>query len=537
MSTSLTLNKTSAPLSKEGHTPHPLFIVDESGTIIHANISTGKLWHTKAASLIGNYLPDLFFFEMESSDSADKKIQWDLLVTGATNNPIKLKARLPDQSERETEVLFSESFGLGTKGYSVQVIDSSNVLPLSIEQPPSENENRWEALIASGEIGLFDLNFVSQKTYYSTAWKAMLGYAEDELKNSHESWLELIHPEDSDAAPDYSSTREQAETIPYSVEFRMRHKTRGYIWIQSSGIQVFGESGKLERVVGVHLDIQERKEIEEESLVSEERFLTFINKTSRGFFDLNLKSQTAFYSPVWLKQLGYRSNDLGQTPADFLDLLSPEERESGLSELFTDPNNSDSNTFSRNYSLKHKEDRYVQFSSQIIRINDKNGTLNRIIGLQVPFESETDTGAHQQSLTLETALNTSSEGIIVTNSYGQILFINTQAEKLTGCTPGTGQDSLLDDVLHCKHKNSGQRVEGLVEQVLSSREPMAMNRNFLLVSPDGENERKIVLACELVKDNKNRLFGIVITFRDPKEMNLTPEELIKCNGMETLGVL
>ncbi len=543
MSTSLTLNKLSESPSGESLTSDPLFVVDEKGTIIHANSSAGKWWQTNAASLIGQYLLDLFLFEMESPDPADKAIQWDLLVTGALNNPVELKARLSDQSNRDTKIIFSESFGLGTKGYTVQLIDPAKAssLPTNqvpVESPqPSESEKRWDPLIASGEIGLFDLNFASDRIYYSAAWKTMLGYTIDELADTHQTWLDLIHPEDSDATPDHSATREKAETTPYSIEFRMRHKTRGFIWIQSAGIQIFGETGQLERVIGVHLDIQERKELEEESLVSEERFLTFVSKTSRGFFDLDLEAQTAFYSPVWLKQLGYSSGDLSHTPADFLDLLSPEERSNGLSELFSDPKNNDSTTLSRDYSLKHKEDRYVQFSAQIIRITDRSGTLTRVIGLQVPFEDETDAGPHQQSITLETALHSSNEGVIVTNSYGQILFINTKAEKLTGCEPGAGQNSLIDDILHCKYKSSGQRVEGLVEQVLSSREPMTMNRNFVLVSPDGENEREIVLACELVKDSKNRLFGVVITFRDPEEMNLTPEELIKCNGMESLGIL
>jgi PAS domain S-box-containing protein len=543
VSTSLTLNKFSESPSGESLSHDPLFVVDERGTIIHANGATGKWWQTNAASLIGQYLPDLFLFEMESPDPADKAIQWDLLVTGALNNPVELKARISDQSERNTEIIFSESFGLGTKGYTVQLKDPSKVSPISSSQAPNEStptsddEKRWEPLIASSEVGLFDLNFVSEKIYYSAAWKTMLGYAEDELEDTHQTWLDLIHPEDSDATPDHSATREQAETTPYSIEFRMKHKTRGFIWVQSSGIQIFGETGQLERVIGVHLDIQERKELEEESLISEDRFLTFVNKTSRGFFDLDIESQTAFYSPVWLKQLGYGANDISHTPADFLDLLSPEERSSGLSELFSDPTDADSNTFSKNYSLKHNEDRYVQFSAQIIRITSRNGDLTRVIGLQVPFEEETDAGPHQQSITLETALNSSNEGVIITNSYGQILFINSKAEKLTGCESGTGQNSLIDDVLHCKYRSSGQRVDGLVEQVLSSREPMKMNRNFTLVSPNEETETEIVLACELVKDSKNRLFGVVITFRDPEEMNLTPEELIKCNGMESLGVL
>ena len=93
----------------------------------------------------------------------------------------------------------------------------------------------------------------------------MLGFEDNELPNTQSTWIDLIHPEDSDAAPHQSIRRKPDESRPFNLEFRMRTRDGEYQWLQSRGVQKFDQDGKLSRVIGVHLDIQERKEIEEET--------------------------------------------------------------------------------------------------------------------------------------------------------------------------------------------------------------------------------------------------------------------------------
>ena len=158
----------------------------------------------------------------------------------------------------------------------------------------------------------------------------MLGFADDELPNTQSTWIDLIHPDDSDAAPHQSVRRKPNESRTFNLEFRMRCRDGNYKWLQSRGIQILDSDRKLERVVGLHIDIQERKEIEEESIQNEDRFFAFLTHTDRGFFDLDFIEGTAFFSSTWRKQLGYSEQDLDLTPKGFLELLSPEDAASGL---------------------------------------------------------------------------------------------------------------------------------------------------------------------------------------------------------------
>src|SRR5690606_37811162 len=125
-------------------------------------------------------------------------------------------------------------------------------------------------LAATGPLGFFDLDLATGRVSTSPAWKRMLGYAADELPDTHEAWRSLIHPDDDAALPDRISRPPAAGHRNFSVEFRLRHQHGHYVWVQSSGIQLFSPDRTLQRVIGINTDITERKETEELGFASED---------------------------------------------------------------------------------------------------------------------------------------------------------------------------------------------------------------------------------------------------------------------------
>ncbi|MEZ5275254.1 MAG: PAS domain S-box protein [Opitutaceae bacterium] len=126
------------------------------------------------------------------------------------------------------------------------------------------SEERFKLLVDSSEDGFWDSNFATGEVFFAPRWKAILGYEDDELPNSTETFSRLIHPED---LPKVRATMERflpAGNHPFAIEFRMLHKEGGVRWIRSTGIGIRDTQGRILRTLGFHTDISERRKAEEE---------------------------------------------------------------------------------------------------------------------------------------------------------------------------------------------------------------------------------------------------------------------------------
>ncbi|MFZ1055081.1 MAG: ATP-binding protein, partial [Opitutaceae bacterium] len=133
-------------------------------------------------------------------------------------------------------------------------------------------------------------------------------------------------------------------------------------------------------------------------------------------------------------------------------------------------------------------------------------------------------------------LSAVAEGVIATDSQGYVLIANAAASRILRL-PG---DSLvgrpLDEVFALVDRQSGKAGDNPADRVLSATGPLPLIGDQALAVSGGETVPIVWTArATFGPDAKPR--GIVIVFRNPDEMSLTPEELIKANRFESLGLL
>jgi len=128
----------------------------------------------------------------------------------------------------------------------------------------SKSEERFSLAMKGANDGLWDWNMITNEVYYSPRWKEMLGYSESELKGDLSTWENLVYPEDLPRA--YKALEEYIEgkSSAYEVELRMFHKDGHLVNILSRGFLIHDEDNKPSRIVGTHIDITSRKQIEYE---------------------------------------------------------------------------------------------------------------------------------------------------------------------------------------------------------------------------------------------------------------------------------
>ncbi len=145
-----------------------------------------------------------------------------------------------------------------------------------------ENEERFELAMRGANDGLWDRDMQTGKVYYSPRWKSMLGYNEDEILDSHTEWMGRLHPDDVDRVRFHTDEYKDGRRDVYEIEFRLRHKQGHYVHILSRGFGVRDEAGVCVRTVGTHIDISQRKKVEEELRVSQEKFKTLFEQAGDG---------------------------------------------------------------------------------------------------------------------------------------------------------------------------------------------------------------------------------------------------------------
>jgi PAS domain S-box-containing protein len=127
----------------------------------------------------------------------------------------------------------------------------------------SDIEYRWKYALEGAGDGVWDWDRGTGKLLYSRQWKAMLGYAENELSNTEETWRGLIHPDDVARVMARLDAYLDSTTESYVSEYRMRSKDGGYRWILGRGMAVTRDAtGRPLRTIGTHADITRVKENE-----------------------------------------------------------------------------------------------------------------------------------------------------------------------------------------------------------------------------------------------------------------------------------
>lgn len=132
-----------------------------------------------------------------------------------------------------------------------------------VEQALRTSEGRLTTTVQSTNIGIWDWDLTSNNVYLSPEWKRQLGYDDHELENTFQEWESRIHPEDHDRSLRAIEAYLGGHVSVLEIEHRLRHKDDSYRWILARGTMIKNEEELSSRIVGIHIDVTDRKAAEE----------------------------------------------------------------------------------------------------------------------------------------------------------------------------------------------------------------------------------------------------------------------------------
>ena len=141
-----------------------------------------------------------------------------------------------------------------------------------VQDQAAQLTERLRLATDAADIGVWDWDMNGEDQWFaSPTYFTMLGYDPEEGFGNRSVWIERLHPDDRLDVEQRIQAVLAGDDMPYRYEARMLHANGHYRWVSVVG-RVLGhdKNGKANRMMGIRMDITERKESEEKLRLSEE---------------------------------------------------------------------------------------------------------------------------------------------------------------------------------------------------------------------------------------------------------------------------
>jgi PAS domain S-box-containing protein len=131
------------------------------------------------------------------------------------------------------------------------------------------SRERLALALKAGRSGTFDWDIRKNINRWSPETEALYGLAPGTFGGTYEDWESLVVPED--LGPARAAIEDSLKVGEFASEWRIRQRKDGQIrWIDARAKVLFDEDGNPNRMMGINVDVTERKQVEEKLKIASE---------------------------------------------------------------------------------------------------------------------------------------------------------------------------------------------------------------------------------------------------------------------------
>ena len=168
------------------------------------------------------------------------------------------------------------------------------------------SEQRLERVLEGADQGYWDWDLQINAFRVSARWETMLGYSPGEMRVDTESWSQIVHPDDFQAATASIERHLGGQSAHHEVEFRARTKDGAWRWILTRGRVVSrADDGTPLVMSGTHTDVTERRQFEQ---AQRDASVVFENSYD-GIMVVNADGLITKVNPAFTRITGYPESE------------------------------------------------------------------------------------------------------------------------------------------------------------------------------------------------------------------------------------
>ncbi|MBE0497109.1 MAG: diguanylate cyclase [Campylobacterales bacterium] len=285
-------------------------------------------------------------------------------------------------------------------------------------------KERYELALDGANDGLWDWDVVNDTVFFSRRWKEIMGYKPHENPNHVDHWLGLIGDADSKHVTSELRAHLKGSSPVFEVEHQCVHLDNAVRWVKVQGKALFDSTHKPVRMVGYVSDITQTKKAQHALKESQELFLRFMNALPALAFIRNTEGAFTYMNASYEKFIG--GKEWREKKAD---AIFPQS-------VATLLQNQDRLTLYE--GIGQHEQRFPDvlgkehiFQSFNFPFQDAKGA--RMLG-GIALDITKERLLEERTKLFANIFETTSEGIMVTDSAGKIVTINHAFTLLTGFT-------------------------------------------------------------------------------------------------------
>ncbi len=242
----------------------------------------------------------------------DYRIVWD----DGTQRWVSANGQVQFESEGESRQ------PVGFFGTALDISDQKRA-----EDEWRRSEQRLQLAQQAGRMGVWEWNLLTNDISWSEGIWAILGLEPGSITSNFESFVKFLHPDEQQLVLQRVEMA-FAQGDEYCDEFRVIRQDGTICWLLSKGQVIRTQDGQPERLLGINVDISDRKQAEEVLRQSEERLRLAMEGAQMGTWDVDLNTGKAIWSDQHFTMLGYEPTPNGEaSEAIWYSRIHPEDRE------------------------------------------------------------------------------------------------------------------------------------------------------------------------------------------------------------------